>query len=352
MAQRLLPYGNANFEQIASENYYFVDKTKYIADLEKYKCPVFLRPRRFGKSVFTEMLRWYYDIRAKDRFQELFGRFYIGKNPTPKHNSYFFLGLDFSGMSTWSDKDKDLVKKQFDTAILIKAISFLKYYKRELEIEREFIEDFRLRHSNNAITAIKEIIQHVHDYQGKIFVAIDEYDSLTNAMALYYQHAPEEENEYLNVLRKGGFFRSFFEALKDGLKLSVDRVYITGILPITIADMNSGFNVADWVTFKPELLNMLGITQSEFDALLDEIYHDNKITYPKEQAKEIIKIQYNGYRFSPDSEPVYNPMMTLYFLNELMHYNKHPDYLYDNNIRVDYRQIEFIFGNNNEARND
>ncbi|MBI4648894.1 MAG: AAA family ATPase [Bacteroidia bacterium] len=136
------------------------------------------------------------------------------------------------------------------------------------------------------------------------------------------------------------------------MKLSVDKVYITGILPITIADMNSGFNVAEWVTFKPELLNMLGITQSEFDALLDEIYHDNKITYSKEQAKEIIKIQYNGYRFSPDSEPVYNPMMTLYFLNELMHYNKHPDYLYDNNIRVDYRQIEFIFGNNYEARND
>ncbi|MBU0765427.1 MAG: AAA family ATPase, partial [Bacteroidetes bacterium] len=97
-------------------------------------------------------------------------------------------------------------------------------------------------------------------------------------------------------------------------------------------------------------VNMLGITQSEFDSLIDEIYEDYKVTYPKEKAKEIIRTQYDGYRFLPQSEPVYNPMMTLFFLNDLMYYNQQPDCLYDNNIRVDYRQIEFIFGNNFEAR--
>ncbi|MBI4646554.1 MAG: AAA family ATPase [Bacteroidia bacterium] len=299
MAQRLIPYGNANYENT-----------------------------------------------------ELFGNTYIGNNPTPKHNSCLFLGLNFSGMGAWSENDEDFIKIQFDANILTKLDFFLRHYSDYLEIDTSFISEFNKQFQNIAAEGLKKIINLSASKGYKIFVVIDEYDSLTNALAIFYCHASAEENEYLNILKKGGFFRNFFEALKEGLATAIDRVYITGILPITIADMNSGFNVADWVTFKPELTNMLGITQSELDALLDEIYYDYQVTYPNEQAKEIIKTQYNGYKFSPASEPVYNPMMTLYFLNELMHYNKHPDYLYDNNIRVDYRQIEFIFGNNYEVRND
>ncbi|MBI4648893.1 MAG: AAA family ATPase [Bacteroidia bacterium] len=215
MAQRLIPYGNANFEQIASENYYFVDKTKYIADLEKYKCPVFLRPRRFGKSVFTEMLRWYYDIKAKDRFHEIFDRFYIGKNPTPNHNSYFFLALDFSGMGVWSYEDKDFVKRQFDTKILVDLESFLRRNTSLLNISGEEISCFRTEYSGNATGGLKHVINRVYDNNGKLYIIIDEYDSLTNALAIYYRHASAEENEYLNVLKKGGFFHSFFEAIKE-----------------------------------------------------------------------------------------------------------------------------------------
>ncbi|MBU0764781.1 MAG: AAA family ATPase, partial [Bacteroidetes bacterium] len=258
MSQRLIPYGNANFEEIASKNYYFVDKTKYIAELEKYKCPVFLRPRRFGKSVFTEMLRWYYDIKAKDRFDELFGKFYIGKNPTPDHNSYLFMSFDFSGMGTWCDGDKNFVKKQFDANVLTKLDYFLRYYRDILEIDNRFISDFNKSFYDNATDGLKKVLSLASSKSIKTFVVIDEYDSLTNALAVYYRYASEEENEYLNVLKKGGFFRSFFEALKEGLKLTLEKVYITGILPITIADMNSEFNVAQWITFKPELVNMLG----------------------------------------------------------------------------------------------
>ncbi|MBI4649329.1 MAG: AAA family ATPase [Bacteroidia bacterium] len=267
MPQRLIPYGNANFEKIITENYYFVDKTKYIAELEKYTCPVFLRPRRFGKSVFTEMLRWYYDIKAKDRFTGLFGNTYIGKNPTAKHNNYFFLSLDFSGMNIYAAENTKEIQKAFNSKIGSSLYGFLMYYSALLKLNEDYPDRFDREFNEDASAKLKHVLELVKKVNGKLYIAIDEYDSLTNALAILYQHTPEGQNEYLNILRKGGFFRGFFEALKDGLKQVINGVYITGILPITIADMNSGFNVADWVTFKPELLNMLGITQYEFEGL-------------------------------------------------------------------------------------
>ncbi|MBI4647007.1 MAG: AAA family ATPase [Bacteroidia bacterium] len=352
MQKRQVPYVRCNFEEVITGSFYYVDKTQYIEKLEKYKTPVFLRPRRFGKSLFTETLKWYYDIKAKDRFQELFGNLYIGKNPTPKHNSYFFLSLDFSGMSVFASENSRDIQNSFDSKLGITLWSFLHYYKELLNIDDTFIEHFDKVFINQASKKLEKVIELVHKSGGKLYISIDEYDNLTNALAILYQYAPVEENEYLNILRKGGFFRTFFETIKDGIKKSVDRVYITGILPITIADMNSGFNVAQWITFEPELINMLGITESEFINLLENIYHDHNISIAKQEVKQTINQYYNGYRFSSDSEYVYNPMMTLFYLEKIINSGKIPKTLSDSNIRIDYNQIAFLFGNNFQKRDE
>ncbi|MBU0765576.1 MAG: AAA family ATPase [Bacteroidetes bacterium] len=352
MQKRQVPYARSNFEEVITGKYYYIDKTQYIENLEKFKTPVFLRPRRFGKSLFAEMLKWYYDIRAEDRFNELFGHLYIGQHPTPARNSYFFLKFDFSGMGVWSESDKNIIKRQFDNKIHTYLESFLIYYKSNLHLDDEDINEFNRYYRNDSTGALKKVIDIVARNRGKIFLAIDEYDSLTNALAIHYQYAPEKDNEYLNVLRKGGFFRGFFETIKEGLGSSLDRVYITGILPITIADMNSGFNVAEWVSFEPELINMLGVTESEFIRLLNEIYDENDISVPKQKVRQAVKQYYNGYRFSPDSEYVYNPMMTLFYLKSLIHNNRIPDDFTDSNIRIDYNQIAFLFGNNYKKRDE
>ena len=349
---KLIPYTISNFKKLITENHYYVDKTKYIAELEKVYIPVFLRPRRFGKTLFTEMLRYYYDLKYADEFQNIFGNLYIGKNPTPKHNTYYFLALNFSGMATWSEGDANFVKKQFDSHNQSSFYFFLLHYKEELNIDDDYIKDFS-KNRTDASDALKAIITLVHAQKGKIYLVIDEYDSLTNAMSIYYQHAPEDDNEYLNILKKGGFFRGFFETIKYGTATSIDNVYITGILPITIADMNSGFNIATWLTFENKFANMLGFTEQEVKNFIDKIYQDYNLTPDKTETYNILKEYYDGYKFIFESkEYLFNPTMTLYFLSSLVNNNRYPDLMTDRNTKIDYRQIAYIFGNNTEKRDD
>jgi hypothetical protein len=350
--ERLTTYGKSNFERIILEKRYYIDKTAYIKKIEKISHPIFLRPRRFGKTLFTETLRWYYDIKAAHRFEELFGNLYIGKNPTPARNSYYFLKLDFSGMSSWSEEGKDFIKNQFDSVNIQEIYSFMKYYRKELQISDLYIENFRSLYTNNSAGALNDAINSVNAVSGRMFIAIDEYDSLTNAMAIYYKEAPENDNEYLNILKKGGFFRAFFETIKRGTSTAVDQVYITGILPITIADMNSGYNIASWITFESEFETMLGFTEQEFDDLLTKVYGDYPITViSKQEVRIAAKNYYNGYKFSPYSPCIYNPQMTMYLIKNILN-NRMPDNMIDNNLRIDYNQIAYIFGNNNEKRDE
>jgi len=347
--KKLMPYGSANFEKIATENYYYIDKTMYIERLENVKFPIFLRPRRFGKSLFTETLRCYYDLKMKDRFNEIFSKLYIGKNPTGNQNKYFFLKLNFSGMYTFADMNELELKKSFDTHIAGSLYGFLLDYKNEFQLTKENIELLRQEFKNNAADAVENVCKLVADANGKIYLVIDEYDSLTNALAIRYRYTNADDNMYLRILGKGGFFRNFFEMLKTQTENTIQQIYITGILPITISDMKSGFNIASWIHFNPMFSNMLGITQNEFNNLVDDVYTDYpEIIFDKEELKTIIKNYYDGYKFTRKGEEVYNPMMTLYFLNSIIQNNEYPDILADYNIKISYDQIAFLFGRNTD----
>ncbi len=343
-----MPYGSANFEKIATENYYYIDKTMFIQRLENIEFPVFLRPRRFGKSLFTEMLRCYYDIKLKSRFDEIFGKLHIGKNPTGNQNKYFFLSLNFSGMDILSEMTEQELKQKFDLSIVVKLCGFLEHYKELLNINDIYIENFFNNFKNDATKGVEIILRKMGGLGKKVYIIIDEYDSLTNSLAIRYRYSTNEDNLYLKILQKGGFFRSFFEMLKAETQNAIQQIYITGILPITISDMNSGFNIATWIHFDKSFANMLGITKSEFDIFIDQVYHDYEIKLDKEEVKKLIKENYNGYKFLSNSEEVYNPMMTLYILNNIIRHDEYPSEFADYNLRVSYEQIAFLFGQNTE----
>ncbi len=347
--KRLMPYGSANFEEIATGNFYYIDKTMYIEKLENVKFPIFLRPRRFGKSLHTEMLRCYYDLKMKNRFQEIFGKLYIGKNPTGNQNKYFFLKLNFSGMYAYAEMDESELKKSFDEHISGALFGFLINYKDIFNYNDKEIRALKEKYSKDASAAIEDICKMVLGADGKLYLVIDEYDSLTNALAIRYRYSGVSDNMYLKILSKGGFFRNFFEMLKSQTDNVIHQIYMTGILPITISDMKSGFNIASWIQFEEEFADMLGITKTEFDDFIDEVYTDYpNITLSKDEVKTTIKNYYNGYKFTKQSSEVYNPMMTLYCLNSVIKYSRYPDILADNNLRISYDQIAFLFGQNLE----
>ncbi len=98
--KRKVPYGIANYARLVQKKGYFVDKTAYIEKLEEVENPAFLRPRRFGKSLFCSILQYYYDVNCADRFDELFGHTWIGQHPTDQHNRLMVLSIDFSSVET------------------------------------------------------------------------------------------------------------------------------------------------------------------------------------------------------------------------------------------------------------
>jgi len=346
----ILPYGLASFEEMATGNYYYVDKTMFIERLERVKFPVFLRPRRFGKSLFTEMLRCYYDLRMAGRFQEIFGGLHAGRNPTPNRNRFFFLGLDFSGMGGYSDMGEAELKKAFDAHVASSLFGFLLRYRAELELDAAEVRRLAGAFESDAARAMSKVCQLVQGAGGRLYLAIDEYDSLTNALAVRYRHTGPDDNLYLRVLSRGGFLRGFFEALKANAKSAIHQIYITGILPITLSDLHSGFNIANWIQLSEDFSDMLGITHPEFDLLLDRVYADYPgIPLPKEELAEVAREHYDGYRFTPRGQKLYNPLMAIHLLDSVLRDGRLPDQLADNNLRVSFPQVAFIFGQNTQG---
>ena len=229
---RHLPYGESDFVTIRRENRYYVDKTQFIPKLEIYKYQFLLRPRRFGKSLTLNMLSAYYDIAFKEQFDELFGNLAIGKNPTAAHNSYMILKLNFSPI----DPDKSEVQKSFDTYIKTMLDAFVDKYA-DLLPEGTVEKVVNAANSNDAFTLLSSIVNRC---QHKIYVIIDEYDNFANTML-----ADSDEN-YRDLTHGDGFFRLFFNNLKFATtenEAAVARIMISGVTPLTLSDVTSGFNI-------------------------------------------------------------------------------------------------------------
>ena len=317
-----MPYGISNYEKIVNDGYYYVDKTMYIEKLENLPETniMFLRPRKFGKTLFTSVLENYYDKNKKESFEKLYGNTYIGKNTTKLKNSYCILRFNFSGINT---ENEETTMKGFKEKVTISIEGFTKKYGIEFYINPEQTVEGMTR---SLIEAFK-----IQKPQEKIYIIIDEYDHFANELLGFN---PEQ---FRGLVSKNGKVRKWYEILKEGTETVVDRIFITGVAPITLDSLTSGFNIGTDITQDEEFNEMIGFTEEE----LKEILKNQEISL-KEQEKiiPIMKENYDGYKFCLKAKnQIYNSNMCLYFLSRYIRLGEIPDKLIDTNIASDYSKI-------------
>ena len=325
---RQLPKGISNYEDIVAENRVYVDKTMYIEKMEDLadKTIMFLRPRKFGKTLFTSTLECYYDKNKVDKFEELFGKTYIGKNPTPNKNRYCVLRFNFSGISTNTVEET------------------IKGFREKVDIGiNRFVTNYKLDFYNNPEMSTEGILGSTFEAfreqrrNEKIYVIIDEYDHFANELLGF------KTDEFKELVAKNGKVRKWYEILKEGTESVVDRIFITGVAPITLDSTTSGFNIARDITKNIRFNDMLGFSKEDVKYLMTEIDISEE---KQEELLPIIKENYDGYIFSNmikseyEKYKIYNSNMTLYFLDSYQEQGQVPEELVDINILSDYGKIE------------
>ena len=328
--KRKIPYGVINWATLVRECL-FVDNTSYIRKLEDVATPVFLRPKRFGKSIVCSMLAHYYDVDLRDRFDELFGMTDIGRNPTPLRNSFLVLTFDFSTVQvgTLAEIERNFwenVKRSVNSLIV-----------REKHLA-DWSGVFKAQNPADLIDAVRSVIRENH--LPPLYVIIDEYDNFTNELVV--SNRDMEYNAICGHDSKGdvareSFFKAFFKSFKAGLADgTVARTYFTGVLPITLDDLSSGFNVGTVVSLDADKIGLVGFTQSQVDTYVDDIFAEHGLDpLLKPVVLTDLKNFYDGYRFVPEAEPLYNATICNWYLRCLLVERKIPRTVIDANVRTD-----------------
>lgn len=332
-AIKKIPYGMTDFESIICDNYYYVDKTRYITLVENTsRFFFFVRPRRFGKSLFLNMLSLYYDVNKEDKFENIFGGLYIGKYPTPNHNKYLVLTLNFSSISTNIER----LEETFNTYCKIVMDGFAE--RNTHLLGKEAVE--KLRELNTGAALLSSLCQSAQNKGQKIYLILDEYDNFANNILVDYGN-----ERYHGITHGSGFFRGFLKVVKDYSNSVIERIFLTGVSPVTMDDLTSGFNIADNYSSNSVFNNMIGFNEYEVRALIDYYQNCMELPHTTDELIKIMKPWYDNYCFSTKSlnEPsMYNSDMVLYFMNRYL-LNKHiPDNMLDANIRTDYNKLRHL----------
>ena len=329
-----IPYGIADFGRMQRENAYYVDKTHFIPLLEAAPFYLFcIRPRRFGKSLWLSILQHYYDINRADAFEELFGDTYIGQNPTAERNSYLIIFLNFSMVNPALDR----VEGSFESNGSNEVDSFLRRYKQFFTDE----EVQKVQDGPNLENKLRQIFTFASEKSLKIYLLIDEYDNFTNTIL-----ATEGKDACHELTHGTGFFRHFFNLLKGatgGQITGLTRLFITGVSPVTMDDVTSGFNIGRNISLNPRFNEMVGFTEENVRALLVHYQAGGWFRLPIEPTLTLMEEWYNNYRFGQEAETtMYNSDMVLYFLDEAYERTKLPLYLIDENVRIDYGKLRHL----------
>ena len=333
---RPILYGVADYAQIRKKNGWFIDRTAKIRDLEATAYAMFLRPRRFGKSFLISMLQYYYDVAFADRFDELFGGTDIGAAPTGEHGGYLVLYFDFSGIS----KEADKVQEDFDFYVSLRCDSFARDYARVLP---EGLSE-RILEAPDSRKKMNVIVSGLRSGTDKLYVLIDEYDNFTNTIL-----AESGEKAYNDLCHGDGFFKQFFAILKtatSGVNAPVTRLFITGVSPVTMDDVTSGFNIGTNISLMPQFADFTGFRHDDLRAITD--YYAAHCGFDAERAYNTAIRWYDNYRFGSASSPsVANTTIVLAFFNYLWQTKQFPKTLIDSNLRTDYAKIRHLITGNN-----
>ena len=326
---RQIPYGVADFESVISDNLYYVDKTMFLSELESQpRTQIFIRPRRFGKSLFISMMRAYYDKANADRFDELFGSLWVGKHPTPLRNKYQVLYLDFSqiggSIDQLADKCNEYIRRCLD--------SFVRRYTDDYP--EYFIKDYF--ESKDATDKLVLVTRNAKELRIPLFLIIDEYDNFTNVVL-----NEQGEAMYHAITHADGFYRDLFKKFKGNF----DRIFLTGVSPVTLDDLTSGFNIGWNLSTHPALDKMLGFSTDDVRTMFN--YYKEVGMLPAhcnvDAMIEEMRPWYDNYCFSEDclEDPgrVFNCDMVLYYLRNFTSYGRSPKNMLDPNTKTDYSKL-------------
>ena len=343
--RKRIPYGMMNFAVIRRDDCYYVDKTRFIPIIEDAdKFFFFIRPRRFGKSLTVSMLQHYYDIAAKDKFDALFGDLYIGKYPTRDRNSYLVLYLNFSGIvGELHNYRKGLdahCQTMFDYFCDIYADYLPQGIKEKLDAKEGAVEQFEY------------LFTECNKTGQRIYLFIDEYDHFTNAIPA----DPESLHCYTNETHGEGYLRAFFNKVKAGTYSSIERCFITGVSPVTMDDLTSGFNIGTNYSLSPKFNEMIGFTEEEVRQMLTYYSTTSHFNHTVDELLDIMQPWYDNYCFAQGrygETTMYNSNMVLYFIkNYLDNDGKAPQNMIESNIRVDYEKLRMLIRKDKEFAHD
>ena len=340
-----IPYGMMNFVAVREDNCYYVDKTRFIEKVEKAnKYFFFIRPRRFGKSLTMSMLHHYYDINAADKFERLYGDLYIGKHPTPNHNKYLILYLNFAVVNA----DLGNYRSALDAHCNTRFNSFCDTYASLLS--SGFKDE--LNRKNGCVEQLDYIYNECDRLGLKIYLFIDEYDHFTNHIL---SDAARLE-EYKGETHGTGYLRTFFDTIKSGTYSSIERVFITGVSPVTLDDLTSGFNIGTNYSLDYDFNEMVGFTEKEVREMLTYYGQHYQFNHTIDELIEIMKPYYDNYCFSEDAygeTTMYNSNMVLSFLYKYIGNRcRVPKRMLDENIRVDYNKLRMLIRKDKEFAHD
>ncbi|MBQ6007287.1 MAG: AAA family ATPase [Kiritimatiellae bacterium] len=328
---RPILYGVADYAQLRKKNAWFVDRTAKLRDLEDIAYAVFLRPRRFGKSLLTAILEAYYDVRYADRFDEFFAGTDIGADPTDERGKYLVLKFDFSAVS----KDIAKVGDSFDAYAALRCDTFARDYADRLPAG---LSD-RVLKASGVCAKLNEIVAGLAHTKVKLYVLIDEYDNFTNTIL-----AESGLNAYNELCHGDGFFKQFFAILKtatSGTEAPVTRLFVTGVSPVTMDDVTSGFNIGTNISLDPVFADFTGFRHDDLRAMAD--YYAPRCGFDADKACDAVLTWYDNYRFGSATAPsIANTTSVLYFFDKLVRVKMWPDDMVDENLRTDYAKIRHL----------
>ena len=328
---RPILYGVADYAEIRKANAWFIDRTAKIRDLEATRYAVFLRPRRFGKSLLASILEAYYDMRYADRFDEFFAGTDIGADPTDERGKYLVLKFDFSAVS----KDVRHVQESFNKYAADCCDAFVMRYA---DVLPPGLTDAVLEEPM-AGDKFNKIALRMKNSGRKLYVIIDEYDNFTNTIL-----AESGMNAYNALCHGDGFFKDFFARLKaatTGTEAPVTRLFITGVSPVTMDDVTSGFNIGTNISLDPQFADLTGFRHEDLRAIAD--YYAAHCGFDADKAYNIAREWYDNYRFGHyGASPIANTTIVLSFFSYLWRTKQFPPELIDENLRTDYAKIRHL----------
>ena len=343
--RKRIPYGMMNFIDVREDDCYYVDKTHYIPLIENAnKYFFYIRPRRFGKSLTISMLHHYYNILEADKFEKWYGDLYIGKHPTPERNSYLIIYLNFAVVNAELNSYRQSLDAHCNTEFNFFCDVYAQYLPEGIKEE--------MNKKKGAVEQLDYLYKECVKTNQQIYLFIDEYDHFTNKIL----SEPSCLEDYKSETYGTSYLRSFFDTVKAGTDSTIKRCFVTGVSPVTMDDLTSGFNIGTNYSLSPEFNEMTGFNEEEVRAMLDYYATTCQFHHSTDELIEAMKPWYDNYCFAEQSyggTTMYNSNMVLYFVdNYIRNRGYMPRNMVEENIRVDYNKLRMLIRKDKEFTHD